>query len=130
MRIEAEKLGAEPAAERRHAAAEGECDGEQPVDIDAERFRHAAVVDGGADLRADPRALEGEPDAGHDQESDHDQEDAVGAVLHEAEIELAAECRRQIACVWLSGPTTIVIPAMKMKIRPMVNRTWSSSPAR
>ena len=67
LRIEAEKLGAEPAAERRHAAAEGEGDGEQPIDVDAERFRHAPVVDRGADLRADARALEGEPDPEHDQ---------------------------------------------------------------
>src|SRR4029077_3522200 len=52
LRIEAEKFRAEPAAERRHAAAEREGDGEQPVDVDAKRFRHAAVVDGGANLGA------------------------------------------------------------------------------
>ena len=95
LRIEAEEFGAEPAADRRHAAAEGEGDHEQAVDIDAERFRHAPVVDRGADLRAHARALEAEPEREHDQGADHDQEDAVGAVLHEAEIELPLQRRRQ-----------------------------------
>ena len=106
--IEAEKLGAKTAAESRHAAAESECDGEQPVDIDAERFRHAAVIDGGADLRADPRALESEPDAERNQNPTHDQKDAVGAILQEAEIELAASAGGSCS-VWLSGPITMVV---------------------
>ena len=95
LRIEAEELGAEPAAERRHAAAEREGDGEQAIDIDADRFGHAPVVDGGADLGADPRALEAEPQPERDRHSDHDQEDAVGAVLDEAEIDLALQVARQ-----------------------------------
>ena len=53
---------------------------EQPIDVDAERFRHAAVVDRGADLRADARALEAEPEPEHDHDADRDQKDAVGAV--------------------------------------------------
>ena len=93
MRIEAEELGAEPAAERRHAAAERKSEGEQPIDIDADRFGHAPVVDGGADLGADPRALEAEPQPERDGDADHDQEDAVGAVLDEAEIELSLQRR-------------------------------------
>ena len=96
LRIEAEELGAEPAAERRHAAAEGEGDGEQPRDVDAERFRHAPVVDRGADLRAHAGALEAEPQAEHDDDADHDQHDAVGAVGHEAEVDLALHRRRQV----------------------------------
>src|SRR6202035_5681719 len=96
LRIEPQKFGAQAAADSRHAAAEGEGDGEQPVDIDAERFRHAAVVDRGADLGADAGALEGERDAEPDQKADHDQEDAVGAVLQEAEIDLAAQSSRQL----------------------------------
>jgi hypothetical protein len=48
LRIDAQKLGTEPAADRRHAAAECERDREQPIDIDAERCRHAAVIDRGA----------------------------------------------------------------------------------
>ena len=52
LRIEAEELGAEPAAQGGHAAAEGEREGEQAPDVDAERLGHAAIVDGGADLRA------------------------------------------------------------------------------
>ena len=93
LRIEAEELGAEPAAERRHPAAEGEGEGEQPIDIDADRFGHAAVVDGGADLGADPGALESEPQPERDDHPDHDQEDAVGAVADEAEIDLSLQRR-------------------------------------
>src|SRR3984957_19620978 len=96
LRIEPQKFGAQPAADSGHAAAERKGDGEQPVDIDAERFRHAAVVDGGANLGANAGALEGERDAEPDQKSDHDQENAVGAILQEAEIDLAAQSGRQL----------------------------------
>ena len=95
LRVEAEEFGAEPAADRRHAAAEGEGEHEQPVDVDAEQFRHAPVVDRGADLRAHAGALEAEPQPDHDQRADDDQEDAVGAVVHEAEIELPLQPGRQ-----------------------------------
>src|SRR5262249_59635346 len=64
--IEAEEFGTEPAAERRHAAAERERDREQTADIDAERLGHPPVVDCGADLRAHAGALEAEPQGEHD----------------------------------------------------------------
>src|SRR3982074_1266880 len=49
-RREAEELDRKPAAERREPAAERESEREQPVDVDADRLRHAPVIDGGADL--------------------------------------------------------------------------------
>ena len=100
MRIEPEKFGAEPAAQRGHAAAEGKGDGKQPVDIDAERFRHPPVIHGGANLRADASPLECEPDSNDDQQSDDNEKNAVGAVLHKAEIDLASQFRRQLQ--WLT----------------------------
>ena len=95
MRIEAEELGAEPAAQRRHAAAERERDGEQAPDIDAERTPPCAVIDRGADLRPHAGALEAEPEGEHDNDADDDQKDAVGAVVNNAEIELPLQRLRQ-----------------------------------
>src|SRR6516165_7732197 len=89
LRIQSQKFGAKASAKRRHTAAESKGNRKQAVDIDAERFRHAAVVDGCANLRANASALEREPDGDHNDQSDQDQENAVGAVLHEAQIDLA-----------------------------------------
>jgi hypothetical protein len=83
LRIEAEELGTEATAQRGHAAAEGEGDREQPTDVDAERFGHSPVVDGGPDLRPHARALEGEPEADRDHDADRDEHDAVRAVPHD-----------------------------------------------
>src|SRR5262245_5946981 len=93
--IEPEELGAEPAAQRRHAAAEREGEREQAPDVDPERLGHAPVVDRGPDLRADQRALEPEPEAAGDGGADDDQHDAVGAVLDEAQVDLALQHRGQ-----------------------------------
>src|SRR5690349_20243894 len=60
-RGEPEQVDGEAAAERREPAADREGEGEQPVDIDADRLRDAAVVDGGADFCPDIGALEGVP---------------------------------------------------------------------
>ena len=38
-------------------------------------------------------------------DADHDQEDAVGAVVHDAEIELAAAATTAASSGWFSGPT-------------------------
>ena len=80
LRIEAEELGAESAAERGHAAAEGEGDGEQaamlmPSDWPSAgcRRRRGSAPHAGA--------LEGEPQADDDHDADRDEQDAVGAVL-------------------------------------------------
>ncbi len=64
-RLDRKDLGAEPAAQRGEPAAEREGEGEQPRGVDADRLRHAAVVDRGADLRAELRALEPEPQRRH-----------------------------------------------------------------
>src|SRR6185312_13136992 len=45
IRVEPEQLDRESTAERRESGAEGEGQREQAIDIDAYRFRHAAVVD-------------------------------------------------------------------------------------
>src|SRR6266568_3702316 len=87
---------AESAAEASHSAAESEGDREQPIDIDAKRLRHSAVVDRGADLRANAGTFEREPDAGNDEKSDHDQENTVGTILREAKVDLATQFGRQL----------------------------------
>jgi hypothetical protein len=46
-------------------------------------------------LRADQRALEGEPEQDHDQRADHNQHEAVGAVSRDADVELALQRLRQ-----------------------------------
>src|SRR5262249_10594928 len=64
-------------------------------DVDAERFSHSAIVDGGANLGAEARALEAEPKADDNRDADHDQENTVGAVIQKTEIELTAQCVRK-----------------------------------
>ena len=76
--VDRQDLGAEPAAERRERAAEREGQGEEQAGVDAERLRHAAVVDGGADARAEIGALEGEPQRAEDGEAGDQDEGAVG----------------------------------------------------
>ena len=61
---EAEQLNCKAAAERGKTGSDGKSQREQPVDIDADRFRHAPIVDGGADLRANIRSLERVPEDG------------------------------------------------------------------
>jgi predicted RNA-binding protein with TRAM domain len=48
-------------ADRRHSAAERKGDGEKPVDVDAERSCHFAIIDSRAYLRTHARALETKP---------------------------------------------------------------------
>ena len=60
-------LGAERAAEPGKTAAERERDCEQPRRVDADGLRHPQIVDSRADLRAEARAFEHEPQRG-----DHD----------------------------------------------------------
>src|SRR6516165_4150582 len=73
LRVETEKLGAQPTAKPGHPAAESESDGEQPVDIDAQRLRHSPIVDRRADLRADPGSFERKPDSVNDEKPDCNQ---------------------------------------------------------
>ena len=62
--VRPEQLNGKPAAERGQPAADREREGEQQIDIDADRLRHAPVVDRGADLGADIGALEAVPERG------------------------------------------------------------------
>ena len=86
---------ARPAAERSKARADREGQREQPVDIDADRFRHAPVVHRGADLRADIRALECIPEHGNERGAKHDQKCAVAREMAKPEIDLALQPIRQ-----------------------------------
>ena len=64
-RNDRKELGAERAAERGEPAAEREGEVNSRDGIDADRLRHAQIVDGGADLRAEAGALEPEPQRRH-----------------------------------------------------------------
>ena len=89
--IDRQDLGAESAAQRRKRAAEREGQGEEQAGVDAERLRHAAVVDGGADARAEIGALEGEPQRAEDDEAGDQDEGAIGRERHAAEAEFLPE---------------------------------------
>src|SRR6185437_11435656 len=67
---EAEQLNREPAAKRCQPGADRESDREQQIDIDADRFRHASVVDRRPDLGADIGALEAVPKHRDQEEAD------------------------------------------------------------
>ena len=93
-RRQADDVDREPAAERRHGAAEREGRHEQPVDVDPDRLGHAPVVDRGPDLGAEQRALEHEPKQRHEGEPDPDQHHPVGGKSPKAEIDLALQLAR------------------------------------
>src|SRR6185312_8495584 len=93
-RRQAEQLNGEPAAKRRKAGAQSERQREQLVDIDADRFRHAPIVDGGADFRADIGALEAVPEHGDEHGADCDQKGAVAGELAEAKVDVAFQPSR------------------------------------
>ena len=94
-RRQAEQLDGEPAAERGQPRADREGEREQQIDIDADRFRHAPVVDRGADLGADIGALERVPEHGDQHGAEHDQEGAIARESAEAEIDVALQPVRQ-----------------------------------
>src|SRR5262249_4152311 len=54
------------------------------------------VVERGENVGGEGGGLEREPDADDNEHSDPDQENAVGAVLHEAKIDLTSQFRRQL----------------------------------
>ena len=89
--IDRENVGAERAAQRREPAAEREGCHEEEAGIDADRLRHAAVVDGGADARAEAGALEPEPKQRHDDGAGRDEKAAIGGEGIESQIDLAAQ---------------------------------------
>ena len=80
MRIEADDLDGERAAEPGEPAAQREGDREPPVDVDPEPARHALVVDRGAHLRPETRVFERRATRGErDQQRGADQEQPVDA---------------------------------------------------
>src|SRR5580692_4355761 len=95
-RREPEHLDREPAAERRKPAAHRESQREQAIDIDADRLRHAPVVDRGADAGADIGALEGVPQHGGQRGADRDDEHPIGRKGARREAELAGEILGQM----------------------------------
>src|SRR5947207_13924350 len=94
-RQDGQKLRAQRAAERRQSAAERERDREQPRCVDPDGLRHAKIIDGGTNLRAEARALEAEPQRGDHNGAASDNEASVRREFPESEMELAAERRRR-----------------------------------
>ena len=79
VRIEAEDLGAERAAEAGEARADREGDGEHRIDVDAEAARHARVVDRRAQAAAEARAREHELQREGEEPAHHDDEQPVAS---------------------------------------------------
>src|SRR6185437_182776 len=77
--------------QRGKPAADGEGESEQQVDIDADRLRHAPVVDRGADLCANPGSLEAVPERGNERGADRNQKYAVGRKAAAANVDLTGE---------------------------------------
>src|SRR5581483_8740938 len=94
-RCESEGLDGEATAERGEPAADGKGRGEQTIDIDADRLRHAPIVDSSPDLGADIRALEAVPEDGDEDGADNDDEGAIGRHRPHADIDLPGEKLRQ-----------------------------------
>src|SRR5665213_4300943 len=92
---EAEQLDGEPAAECCQPRADRECKREQTVDVDANRLRHAPVIDRGSDFGADIRLLEDVPEHGNEKETDRDEKGAITRERAEAETDVAFEPMRQ-----------------------------------
>src|SRR3984893_13493925 len=90
-RRQPKSLDCEPAAECRQAASQREGQGKQPIDIDADRLRHATIIEGGANLGADIGALEAVPENGDQHGTDEDDEGAVGRDRAQADIDLPGE---------------------------------------
>src|SRR5262249_35649479 len=59
---ETKQLNRKAAAESSETGADGESQREQAIDVDADRFSHTPVIDGGANLCANVRALECVPE--------------------------------------------------------------------
>src|SRR5215831_12785211 len=69
-RRQAEQLNGKSAAERGKTGTHRKRQREQPIDIDADGFGHAPVVDCGTDLGADIGTLKGVPEHGDEQRPD------------------------------------------------------------
>src|SRR6187551_388387 len=88
---EAEQLDGEPAAERGKPRPYREGQREQAVDIDADRFRHAPVVNSGTDLGADIGALECVPEHDDEHDAERDQKGPIAREITESEVDVALQ---------------------------------------
>src|SRR5271154_281046 len=71
-RRQSKELDGKATAKRGQSTADGKCEREQTIDINADRLRHASVVDRGADFSADTGALEAVPKRRNQRGADHD----------------------------------------------------------
>ena len=92
------------------------------VDVVAERRDHRAVFDGGAQDRAELRALEDEVRRDRDHDADDDHCEPVGRVVV-PEDHLALKQEPGGVIVWKSRPQMIVTRSATMKKRPSVSST-------
>src|SRR5262249_51137221 len=92
---EAEQLNRKTTAERGETGPDGKSQREKPIDIDADRFRHAPVIDGGADLRANIRLLERVPQNCDKYRAQYDQERPIAREMTKTKIDFALQPIRQ-----------------------------------
>src|SRR5450755_4987604 len=78
-RIEPQNFGAERAAEAGKARPKGEGKGENPIDIDAQPARHAAIVDRGAQATAKARVGKDELQRDRQQPANDDDQQTIAA---------------------------------------------------
>ncbi len=76
--VETDDFDRQRAAQTRQSAAEREGDREYPLHVHPQPLRHPLVVDGRANLRAEPRALQAEDEERRHRQRHDDKEDAVG----------------------------------------------------
>jgi hypothetical protein len=96
IRIEAEDLGAERAAERGQARPEREGESEHRPDVDAQPARHALVIDRRAQPAAEPRLGENELQRDGEQAADHDDHQPVASDPGAEDLELALQHARDV----------------------------------
>ncbi len=89
--VEPDDLDRQRPAQPRKAAAEREGDAEYLADVEAQPLRHALVVDGGADLRAQPRPFKAEDQQRRDDQRHDDEEDAIDAERYAGDHDRAAQ---------------------------------------
>src|SRR5450755_1130207 len=87
-RIEAQDFGAERAAEAGEARPESEGERENPIDIDAQPARYAAVVDRGAQAAAETRVGKDELQRDRQQPANDDDHQPIAADAYAGNVEL------------------------------------------
>ena len=90
-RVDRQQVGAEAPAERGQRGSQAEAHREHQVDVDADRFRHLAIVDRRADRCAETRALDPGPDGEREDRSHAHQEHAVGGKHADADVNAAGQ---------------------------------------